>query len=289
MKRAFSVATAGALVATIAAAVAAAPSPAPPAKKPAPAKAPAISKFRQHQLDILKVSAPGDEYFGRMKMSYLGINNTFHDDAIRAGLFTVDPGLISSVNFADESLRQWQSKYPRDPQLSRSYWLGFLVYRKIYTYDGQQKAWNYLNLEAQKFPNSFFGKTAKADLKAGFTMHYYATPVPCPSPTPTLMPGAKAPVLTPSPSPSPTESPTPTPPGQPKVEILPVACFTPQPSPSPTPTPTIAPSGSPAPSPSGVTPSPAPGGSPSPAPSGSPSPAPSGSPTPAVSPTPHRH
>ncbi|MBV9271341.1 MAG: hypothetical protein JO165_09610, partial [Candidatus Eremiobacteraeota bacterium] len=230
----------------------------------------------------------------------LGINNTFRDGAIRAGLFTVDPGLISSVGFADEALHQWETRYPKDPQLARSYWLAFLVYKKIYTLEAQTKAWDYLNSVATKFPNSFFGKTAKADLNGGFTAHYYANPEPCPSPTPTLIPGAPTPVPTMSPSPTPMPSPTSVPIGQMKAEILPVACFTPVPSPSPTETPTIAPSitpsgapeatpsGSPSPVPSGATPVP----SPSPAPSGSASPEPiktmAPAPSPSVSPTPHR-
>lgn len=281
--------TAATVVATVAAGLAAAPNAASSKKPAAAVKQPAISKFRQRQLELLKVTAPGDEYFGRMKMSYLGINNTFHDDAIRAGAYTGDAGIATSVMFAGEALDQWAHRYPNDPQLARSYWLGFLASRKVYTLESQQRAWRYLNVEAQRYPNSFFGKTAKADLKAGFTERYYANPEPCPSPSPTFAPGVKtpAPTATPMPTPSPTPSATPTPtaPGQPKIEILPVACFTPKPSPSPTPTPTVAPSGVPAP---GVTSSPAAAGSPTPAASPTPEPVRTMIPRPSPSATPHR-
>jgi len=294
LKRAIAMLTAASVVATVAAGLAAAPNAAS-SKKPDSVKQPAISKFRQRQLQLLKVTAPGDEYFGRMKMSYLGINNTFRDDAIRAGEFTGDAGIATSIMFAGEALDQWAHRYPNDPQLARSYWLGFLASRKVYTLESQQRAWRYLNVEAQRYPNSFFGKTAKADLKAGFTERYYANPDPCPSPSPTFAPGMKTPPPTatpmPTPSPTPTATPTPTPPGQPKIEILPVACFTPKPSPSPTPTPTpaVAPSGAPAALP-GVSPSPAASGTPSPAPAGSPTPAPVRTmiPRPLPSATPHR-
>jgi len=101
---------AAAVAACILGSVAAAPASKPPSK-PAPKKPnpPAVSKFRRHQLEMLKVSAPGDEYFGQLKMSYLGIENTFHDESIRAGAYTTDSRIISQVDFAEDALRQWPS------------------------------------------------------------------------------------------------------------------------------------------------------------------------------------
>lgn len=245
-------------------------------------------------MQLLKVSAPGDEYFGRMKLSYLGINNTFHDDSIRAGAYTTDSRMISSVNFADEALHAWERKYPHDPQLARSYYLAFLMYEKIWTKPGQDKAWQYMHAIEQRWPTTWFGKQMKKDIAAGFTEHLFAEAVPCPAtPEPTPMPSGSpngrhaTPSPSPSPTPTPTPEPTPTPaPGQPAVEILPVPCFTP--SPAPTIAPVIAP---PLPSPSG---SPAPGRMPSgavtPTPSGAVTPTPSGAltptPLPSVSPSP---
>ncbi len=223
---------------------------------------------------MLKASAPGDEYFGRMKMSYLGINNTFHDDLIRAGAYTTDPKLLNGINFADEALTAWAKKYPNDPQLARSYFLAFQMYRKIWVQEYQDKAWKYSHIVIAKWPSSFFGKALTKDLSIGFTEHYFATPVACADIEPTINPSAtpngKA-TPTESPSPSPTPSPTPTPaPGQPKVEILPAPCLTPSPSPTPLPSFTPLPSGSLAPSA---------------APSGAPVPIPSASGTPAAAPS----
>ncbi len=219
---------------------------------------PKISKWQQHIQDMLKVSAPGDEYFGRMKMSYLGINNTFHDDLIRAGSYTTDPKIISRISFADEAMLDWAKKYPNDPQLARSYFLAFQMYRKVWTHEFQDKAWNYAHIVMRKWPKSFFGKALAKDLQIGFTEHYFAQALPCPElPTP-LPSGAPRPsptaIPTLTPTPSPTPSPTPAP-GQPKVEILPAPCI--EATPVPTIAPSIAPSGSPLPLPSGaVTPTP---------------------------------
>ncbi|HXN09241.1 MAG TPA: hypothetical protein VN860_06230, partial [Candidatus Acidoferrales bacterium] len=87
------------------------------------ASTPALTKFQREQLEKMKHSAPADEYFGKMKLSFLGINNTFRDQAVRAGDHTVDGSVISRVELANDSLRDWRRKYPLDPQLARSLFL----------------------------------------------------------------------------------------------------------------------------------------------------------------------
>ncbi|HEY8314242.1 MAG TPA: hypothetical protein VIG51_08685 [Candidatus Baltobacteraceae bacterium] len=308
MKRRFMSASAAALAAGLIGTVAAAPTSPPkttktPAKshahKATAGKKQAVSKFRQHQLDQLKVSAPGDEYFGHLKLSYLGINNTFHDQTVRAGAFTTNPGILSQINLADDSLRAWANRYPKDPELARSYFLAIKAYEKVYIKDAQDKAWQYMHVLVSHFPKTYFGKLVQKDLTIGFTEHYFAVAEPCPTPSPSPSPGVRP---TPTPSASPTPEPTATPttaPGQPGVLILTPPCVPPA---TPTPLPTLAPSpgasGSPGPIPSGaMTPTPIPSGSASPAssasptPSGSPSPASSSSPpgSPSPSPVPTHH
>lgn len=181
----------------------------------------ATSKWARQQCENYNHSAPGDEYFGRMKMSYLGINNTFHDEAIRAGAYTIDRGIIAHVDAADEALRAWAHKYPSDPQLARSYFLAIRVYQKIYTHPAQDKAWSYMHVLTTRFPTTYFGKTMKADLARGFTEHWYAEAQPCTSPA------AAAAQSTADPSAAPK-------PGQPKVEVLTPPCVQPS-TPNPPP------------------------------------------------------
>lgn len=194
------------------------------------------SKWQRMQCEEYTRSAPGDEYFGRMKLSYLGINNTFHDETIRAGDYTTDPGIIAKAGWADEALRAWQKKYPNDPQLARTYFLAIAMYKKIYTADAQSKAWTYMHVLISKFPATYFGKIEKADLARGFTEHYFANPQMCPTPLPS---GVKAP-----PSQAPSATPTPAPsPGSPKIDIITPPCI--QPSLEPSPIPSVSPSSSP--------------------------------------------
>lgn len=268
MKRAFVSVTAAAFAALTVGSIALAG--APVSKKPAGShtdahgtskkKDPPISKWQQHVDQMLKVSAPGDEYFGHMKMSYLGINNTFRDDLIRAGAYTTDPRMVGQIHWADDALLSWAKKYPNDPQLARSYFLAFLMYRKIWIQEYQQKAWDYAHIVLKKWPDSYFGKTLKKDLAIGFTEHYFATPVACadlPSGSPS--PNAKS-TASPVPSPSPTLTPTPAP-GQPKTDVLPVPCTTPSPTPTPIPTGSLTPAPSSPPT-SSSTPTPTPTPSP---------------------------
>ena len=206
----------------------ASPSPAPSARA-----TPKLSKWRLHQLEMYHNSAPADEYFGKMKMSYLGMNNTFRDTAITAGDHSTNAALVAKIALAEDALEAWGRKYPRDPQLARTYYLATMVDRKIWIKGNQDRAWVYLNRLATLFPDTFFGKTVKRDLVIGFTEHYYADPMPCPAPTDT-----------PTPTPEPTPSPTPAPQRRgaratPTPAPIPTDTPTPEPTPSPSPTPTV--------------------------------------------------
>jgi hypothetical protein len=179
------------------------------------------SKWQHLQCEQFTSSAPGDEYFGRMKMSYLGIDNTYKDGAISAGDYTTDTRLIAKLDFATEALRRWAAKYPSDPELARSYFLAVLVLRKVYTQQEQEMAWQFMQLLAQKYPGTYFGKTMKAQIASGgFTEHWFALAQICPTPLPTGVHPDNAPVATPTPSPAP---------GHPAVALIVPPCVQPSP------------------------------------------------------------
>lgn len=170
-----------------------------------------------------------------MKMSYLGIDNTYKDGSISAGAYSTDPKLISKLDFATEALKRWAAKYPNDPQLARSYFLGVQVLRKIYTQTEQQTTWEFMHILVTKYKGTYFAKVTAASLASGFTEHWFAMAEICPTPLPRgAMPEA-TPVATPTPSPAP---------GQPVVEVITPPCVQPSPdvnedaSPSPSPKPT---------------------------------------------------
>lgn len=241
------------------------------APAPAPRPKPKLSKWQLHERELFRNSAPADEYFGRMKMSYLGMNNTFRDSAISSGEHTTDARIAAKVALAEDALEDWGRKYPRDPELARTYFLALQVERKLWMKPDQDRAWVVLNRLAHDFPATYFGKLARHDLAIGFTEHYYAPAVPCPTPAPTATPAASPspdagtvsgyPAVTPSPSPTPSPAVTPSPgPVETTLsrglhaEVLPQPCVqpptpspSPAPSPSPSPSPTATPTNAPAP------------------------------------------
>jgi hypothetical protein len=157
-----------------------------------------------------------------MKMSYLGIDNTYKDGAVSAGAYSTDPHLIGKLDFATEALRRWAEKYPNDPQLPRSYFLAIEVLQKVYTQPEQQVTWQFMQLLATKYPNTYFGKTMKASIARGFTEHWFALPQLCPTPLPLGVMPETTPNDTPVPSPAP---------GQPAVDLITPSCVQPSPPP----------------------------------------------------------
>ena len=234
--------------------------------------------------------APADEYFGKLKLSFLGINNTFRDTAISAGAHTTDPALASKLDFAIDALNDWQRKFPHDPQLARTYFLAQITLKKFWIQKYQDKAWSYMQHILVEYPATFYGKAIKADLARGFTRHYYAPAVPCdasatPAPSVTTDNGKyktvveTAPCITPSPSPSPspeaTLPPVATPPAAP-VSAPPAGGTPPPPVAVPSATPPAAPAASP---PVPATPQASPGIAPAATPRASPTVAPTPGPT----------
>jgi hypothetical protein len=227
------------------------------------------SKWQRAQCESYGRSAPGDEYFGPLKISYLGIDNTAHDVAIESGAYTTDSGLIARIRFADLALRDWERKYPRDPELPRSYFLMIHALLKIYTQPAQQEAWRYMQHVIHAFPGTYFAKLLRADASRGFTEHWFVAAQPCPTPARNQI-GELAPIATPVPTPQPRA-------GQPRVDIMTPPCIsviiptsTPAGSRTPATQVSIAPTSSPPQESASASPLPSPASTVSPSPSSAP-------------------
>lgn len=294
MKRLFVALVTGSTLITALASPAAEPA-ATAAKAPAAAKASPIAK--KHYMTKAEIAAaqarlhdaaPADSYFGHMKLSYIGINNTFRDAMRLAGDSTTSGAIVSKVEAADEALHDFATRFPRDSALAQSYFLASHAQKKVWVQHNQERAKEYLKLLVSRYGETYFGKVTKKEIAGGITEHWYATAIACATPEPTLAPtaspeptavpsatpqpkrGRATPAPTPSPTPtvSPTPSPTPTPipspqltstPDGTKIVILPAACIpartpSPRPSASPSPLPTPLMTGSPS-TPATVSPS----------------------------------
>ena len=125
-----------------AATTAAVPSTAP--SKPA-AKPPAAAKTPANAHPAKKVAkaapkcrvAPADEYFGKLKMSILGIRNTIRDQGLKVDVDPAKaPSTSNAIALTEDAIHDWQHKYPCDSWLPGTL-LGLeRFYLKIHTDDG---------------------------------------------------------------------------------------------------------------------------------------------------------
>ncbi|MBV8425132.1 MAG: hypothetical protein JO349_08065 [Candidatus Eremiobacteraeota bacterium] len=75
--------------------------------------------------------APADEYFGRLRMSILGISNTIRDGGARLDRGVEPARVIDSLFFAEDAIHDWERQYPRDPWIPRSLNALYAVYARI--------------------------------------------------------------------------------------------------------------------------------------------------------------
>jgi len=123
--------------------------PAPPAHtKPAPARV-----------------APADEYFGKLKMSVLGIRNTIKD--VGANL-DIDQArwtqLASKAAFCEDAMRDWEKKYPQDTWIPHALFTLERVYAKVDSDEARAKAKATMLWLVHDFPKSKFAATGRQEL-----------------------------------------------------------------------------------------------------------------------------
>ncbi len=121
-----------ACVSLVAVATTAAASTAPGKSPPKPAGA------AKHVAKAAKCKiAPADEYFGKLKLSILGIRNTIKDQGLKVD---VDPAKASStansIALTEDAIHDWQHKYPCDTWLPGTLYALQHFYTKIHTQDG---------------------------------------------------------------------------------------------------------------------------------------------------------
>ena len=108
--------------------------------------------------------APLDEYFGRLKLSPLGIENIIHDTNLRV---KYDPDhadkYYSSLATAEDALDDWAHKYPADPWLpGRAYFMSH-VFWAMHSQEGNAAADHCRQLLLQKYPQSHWALIAKQE------------------------------------------------------------------------------------------------------------------------------
>ena len=110
--------------------------------------------------------APLDEYFGKMKLSPLGINNTIHDTNLRVKYDPNHAGnYYQSLEWAENALHDWAQKYPQDTWLpGRAYFMSH-VFWQMHSADADAAADRCRQMLFAQFPKSHWAALARAETK----------------------------------------------------------------------------------------------------------------------------
>ena len=111
--------------------------------------------------------APADEYFGRMKMSILGITNTIRDTRTREGFDPANAAkYYQTLAFAEDALQDWANKYPQDSwiprrayDMSHDFWL-------MHTPQGNVMAGRCRIILFRQFPHNHWAVIARSETAA---------------------------------------------------------------------------------------------------------------------------
>jgi hypothetical protein len=201
------------------------------------AKAAAKEAARQAKMKTL---APGDEYFGPLKLSFIGIRNTLRDVGLR---YDVNHDLakqsFATAQLTERSIRDWQKKYLHDDQLPRAVFALQRLYTKVLSQESRDRA----RVTAMWLATDFRGSPQAKQLTKTLAYEHLA---PLPPPTPEPTPPAPEPPYTsifgsgyPSEFAAPTPAPIAPTPRPSSGTVTPVRSRVPSSTPMPTPTPTL--------------------------------------------------
>jgi hypothetical protein len=177
--------------------------------------------------------APADEYFGPLKLSIIGIQNSIRDIGLRYKYNnSIAAQSFASAKLVESAIRDWAHRYAHDPQLPRNIYFLQRLYTQILFQQSRDRA----HVIAQWMLLSFPKSPQAHQLKKTLAFEHLA-PIPTPSPTP--LP-TDTPTASPEPSPEPSAtdaspSPEASETARPQ-EREDRALSTPTPSPSPSPT-----------------------------------------------------
>lgn len=110
--------------------------------------------------------APADEYFGRLKMSILGIRNQLHDLDLRLQ-YAPDKSedVLGSAAMVEDAVRDWEHKYPADPWLARSVYQLTALYARVHTPHGLAQASRTLRWLLARYGRTSYAHQARLQIQ----------------------------------------------------------------------------------------------------------------------------
>jgi hypothetical protein len=165
-----------------------------PAAKTAAKHAPAKNAKKVAKAAPRCKVAPADEYFGKLKMSILGIRNTIKDQGLKVDYDPEKaPSTFNAIALTEDAIHDWQHKYPCDSWIPGTLYALQHYYGKIHTEDGVKHVHATFAWLRHDFPRSSFVQVARRE-DGQATVTPAAPPVAAvqPGPASTPAPGVPA-------------------------------------------------------------------------------------------------
>ena len=138
-------------------------SPVPAASHAAAAKTPAKPAKSVAKAPKCRI-APADEYFGKLKLSILGIRNTIKDQGIKIDYDPLKaPSTLGAIALTEDAIHDWQHKYPCDTWLPGTLYALEHFYLKIHTDDGVKRVHATFAWLRRDYPKSKFVQIARRE------------------------------------------------------------------------------------------------------------------------------
>ena len=109
--------------------------------------------------------APADEYFGRLKMSILGIRNQLRDLGLRLQYAPDNGGaVLGAAAFVEDALHDWEHKYPADPWLAKNVFQLTEIYARVHSDQGQHSAARAFHWLLARYGKTAYAAQARVEL-----------------------------------------------------------------------------------------------------------------------------
>ena len=106
-----------------------------------------------------EIAVPADRYFGRLKMSILGVRNSLTDLSARLAAHPEDAvPVYERALLVDDALHDWATQFPRDPWIPRFAHALAELYRKVDTEDARIRKNDTLDWLSADYPQSEFAQ-----------------------------------------------------------------------------------------------------------------------------------
>lgn len=140
--------------------------------------------------------APADEYFGRLKMSILGIRNVIHDVTLEIAREPAKAETeLGRLNLTEDAMQDWERKYPADPWIPKT----LFALERLYDSAGWSDEFNArakrtMTFLVDHYAKSWYGREAKKELLAGVVGRHVPVPVTAAVDTQAAPPQAAVPI-----------------------------------------------------------------------------------------------